>query len=107
MPNIPTNLHSLADDIVEHFDFANVQKVMQFLNWTWASTAGVPSIEKLKETARYVLDSAITEYEKRGFPDTGMYCETGGFRATISKFASGDAHIDLLFYTECSWRNFK
>ena len=106
MSDISTKLYNGADEIMERFDFQKVRSVMEFLNWTWAG-AGIPSTTELKRTARHVLFEAIAEYERRGYPDTGMDCSTGGFVANISVFASGTREINLLFYVDQAYVHFK
>jgi len=81
MSDISTKLYNGADEIMERFDFQKVRSVMEFLNWTWAGT-GIPSTAELKRTARHVLFEAIAEYERKGYPDTGMDCSTGGLLPT-------------------------
>lgn len=106
MSDISTKLYSAADEIMERFDFQNVRSVMEFLNWTWAGV-GIPSIEQLKSTARRVLCDAVAEYERLGYPDTGMNCSTGGFMANISKFSSGGRELSLVFYVHQQYVSFR
>jgi hypothetical protein len=106
MSDISTKLYNGADEIMERFDFHKVRSVMVFLNWTWAGM-GIPSIEELKRTAHHVLFEAIAEYERKGCPDTGMDCSTGGFVASISVFASGTREINLLFYVDQAYVQIK
>ena len=85
-------------EILEEFDFDKVERVMTALDWKWASAeADVPSIFKLKDTARYLL---IHVYNMRQgeYKDTHhevpVTCGTGGFRATA--LSNEDGVVDFL-----------
>lgn len=106
MSDISTKLYGSIDEIMERFDFEKVRRVMEFLNWTWAGV-GIPSTEELKSTARRVLYDAVAEYERLGYPDTGMDCATGGFIANISKFSSGGRELSLAFYVHQEYVSFR
>lgn len=67
------------EEIISHFDFDKVQKVMEFLDWKWPMTEnGVPSIDEMKEVATGLLKTCynISQKAKVGY-ETG----TGGFVA--------------------------
>ena len=59
--------------IIDNFDFQQVHKVMNFLNWTWALTPGTPTISELKIEATKLLNDV---YNSKG------WIATGGFKAT-------------------------
>jgi hypothetical protein len=64
------------DQIMDWFDFENVAKTMEVLNWKWIGTEeGVPTIGEIKEQARRLLTQAIKERVTIG---------TGGFKATYN-----------------------
>jgi hypothetical protein len=76
----------MVDDIIENFDFDRVQRVMNCLGWTWASTGGtIPSISELHKVARsLLLNSAnlrLGEYKDEHW-EQGIINGTGGFVAT-------------------------
>ena len=59
---------SLIDNIIDEFDFEKVHKAMTALNWKWAIsitgddgplTLQVPTLDRLKEFARYRLIGSI------------------------------------------------
>lgn len=93
------SLFNKIPEIIDRFDFDKVDKVMTFLNWTWAA-GSVPTIDELKATAYVCLDTAVLEYEKMGRPARGMNVSTGGFEATINVFESGTEELQLLFYVD-------
>jgi hypothetical protein len=49
------------DEIMDEFNFGEVAKVMEFLNWTWASVGGVPCETEIREQARRRLKELIQE----------------------------------------------
>lgn len=77
------DIEKMISEILEEFDFEKVRRTMKALDWTWATVPGYPSIERLKETAEYLL---------RGSIDGAIGCDnlkdyepyqhsTGGFKA--------------------------
>ena len=71
---------SLIDDIIDEFNFEKVHKAMTALDWKWAIPTTdhdgplklqVPTLNRLKELARYQLISSIK---------TGLY-SSGGLKA--------------------------
>jgi hypothetical protein len=78
--------------ILDHFNFIKVQDAMIALNWKWQhlndpedQTSRVPTIERMKETAHYLLFKAATDKER--------YWATGGFQSI--RYMDGD--IELKF----------
>lgn len=70
-------------EVMDNFDFDRVEKVMQFLGWSWFDDGGrfeVPSISVLKWRAEGMLDDVMEHY------GTGEYCSVkcGGFVATLT-----------------------
>jgi hypothetical protein len=66
--------------IIDAFNFSKVQDAMIALDWKWQhmndpidNTTRVPSIERMKETAHYLLYKVATDKER--------YWATGGFHA--------------------------
>ena len=59
----------LIDEVMDHFNFAKVQRVMKMLNWKWDRV--VPTEAMLRKGARNCLNVAA---------DTGRY-SGGGFHA--------------------------
>lgn len=68
-------MKKVIDKIIEDFNFGKVHRVMLALNWRWATTNGVPSIDNLMTRAQEIL----CDVSKMG---TDCSIETGGFKAT-------------------------
>lgn len=70
-------LEKMADNIMSGFNFEKVHNHMVETGWRWcrAANMGVPTIDDLKTTARYLLTRAIWE------KDLVTSCGTGGFMA--------------------------
>jgi hypothetical protein len=68
----------LINEVMDEFDYDKVQRVMEFLNWDWASVNGVLSVGDLKRMSRILLISCINgamAYKK------DYSASTGGFKA--------------------------
>ena len=68
--------------LLEKFDFAQVLKVMDALDWKWATATGSarPTIEELKSTVDDLLDH--TRVGMEGTERQYYVCATGGFEVT-------------------------
>lgn len=49
----------IIEDILDEFDFTKVQKVMEFLDWTWFDSDGVPTLGQLRKRSRYLMKCCI------------------------------------------------
>ena len=95
---IPVTNHALKIKyILDHFNFAKVQETMIALDWVWQhmsdpddQTMRVPSIERMKQTARHLLYEAATCKER--------YFATGGFHA--QRYEEGDLALQFVV-AEC------
>lgn len=99
-------LYSQIEDIMERFQFDKVHAVMTFLNWTWARHGVVPTVQELRDEARRQLAEVVSHWIKMGSPAAGASVASGGFRATMNVFESGEASVDLIFYVDharCTW----
>lgn len=79
--------------IIDHFNFNKVHEAMTALDWKWQhlndpddNSTRVPSIERMKETAYYLLYKVSTDKER--------YWATGGFHA--QRFKSGDLQLQFV-----------
>ena len=80
------------EEIMDEFDFQNVQNVMEFLGWTWVTTGGrVPSVEQLKACARHQLEIALAKKASHS---------TGGFEANYREFVDKGIILTLSFILE-------
>ena len=80
--------------ILNHFDFNRVKKVMDVLNWKWASSCsknGVPDINEIRKLATRLLIDACVEKTN---------ISTGGFRAVYDHNGDGDPYVGLEFIVE-------
>mgnify|MGYP007100172567 CR=1 FL=1 len=68
-------------EILDNFDFIRINKVMDYLNWKWASIGEVPNIEQLKKHAKKYLEQAYDEVLLNKFKnyETG----SGGFLVEV------------------------
>lgn len=84
---VPTNIQEIIDEIIDKFDFNRVHDVMKYMNWEWHGE-GVPSIEKLKNKALYLLQEVyITEQYS---------IQTGGLEACYTNI-DGEDCFELKF----------
>jgi len=52
----------ILDDLMDHFDFEKVHRVMEYLDWKWITPSNdleIPSIPRLKKAARQHLRMAF------------------------------------------------
>ena len=79
------------DEIMDSFDFYQVQKMMSATDWIWASSEeGIPDQYELRKEARRLMKQAIA----------GEDCATGGFRAWVTDGTDRDgawAKLNLSF----------
>jgi len=79
-------VNKYIDDIMDNFNFAQVHKTMEALNWKWAgSPNGIPTIDELRYEAERLLRGAAKS-RLGDFKDPhwelGIINATGGFQAT-------------------------
>ncbi len=90
----------MINEVLAHFNFEKVKETMKALNWEWADT-GIPSIQDLKESAEYHMNSAIEQavfFDNKEHHNTGWISSSGGFKATAWKTKKGKlAKVQLEF----------
>ena len=69
------------EDIMDEFNFGEVQKVMESLDWTWSETGCVPEEYDLRKGARKLLKEAAKMIDDT-LNLSGGSTSTGGFLAT-------------------------
>jgi hypothetical protein len=86
------------DEIMDHFDFDRVHKVMTALDWRWITAEhGVPEKHELRQKARRLLtDAWRSEYKRVG---------TGGFYAEYEHDEDEGEALTLKFELE-SWSSY-
>lgn len=91
-------LMECVENAIDDFDFEKVSKVMQFLNWQWATTKGVPTQEDMSEMVRSLSESA---YERLNSTGEEMYrASSGGFVVEVSVYDDGESpsyFVDIEF----------
>lgn len=65
------------DDILQNFNFFKVWAVMTFLDWKWYDSEATPTIERLRKSAKSLLQSVSGVSEE--YPNSSS--SSGGFRA--------------------------
>jgi hypothetical protein len=90
-------LMNQVDEIMDSFDFRQVESVMHHLNWTWNDSKTPPDEYEIRREARRIMNIAI---------QSGESVSTGGF---IARLHCGEengkkwARIDLAFAVEDSF----
>ena len=74
------NIKDLVDDILERFDFENVENYMKAVNWTWQNRKTTPSIKNLKSCVLSLIGGMFEDDEFKYNPSTSS---TGGFSVSI------------------------
>lgn len=87
------NLHLKVKYLTDHFNFHRVHDAMVALDWKWQhydepvdQSVRVPTIERMKETATYLLLQAGRSKER--------YFATGGFHA--QRFKDGSLQLQFV-----------
>ena len=62
-------------EIMDGFDFGQVQKIMQDLNWSWGNDSEIPSMPCIIKAAERQLKDVCHKLEKLDF----IYISSGGF----------------------------
>ncbi len=94
----------LIEGILDNFDFDKVRRVMEFLNWTWATLPEpdtVPSTYQLIKSAKKRLEQAY-EYAMDNKRDG--YSHSGGFKA-FAEYNETTSEVDYfeLEFIVSSW----
>ena len=87
----------IIEDILDKFDFAKAQQVMECLQWAWHDAEhGVPTIGQMRKRARSLMKSCIG-HDK-------YVTATGGFHVRKETF-EGQPYYQLQFVVE-EWNNY-
>jgi len=82
------------DEVIEAFDFERMHDYMVAVNWTWGgSISYIPSIYKMKEFARELLDSIDIDGKDQNERDESQFTTSGG----IMVFCSFNREFGLRF----------
>ena len=102
---------SEIEDIIDEFDFEEVHKVMEFLDWTWfdagdANGGSVPRIAELRKKARKLLNEAADSVLRNNELPAESCIATGGFRATAHRYGDTDKIYFRLSFELSEWDNY-
>lgn len=78
-------IEKMIADVMEHFDFDKVRKVMLYLDWKWDIGEGemtVPSTYRLAKKAESLLRRVATSYDSED-ESKPRVCSCGGFIAEM------------------------
>jgi len=91
----------LIDEVMDEFDYDRVQKVMEFLDWTWVTVDGVLTISDLKRRTRKMLSESIVNCQ---IAKSNYTSSTGGFTVEVEwdKVLGGIDCVELRFVLEHS-----
>jgi len=68
----------LINEVMDEFDYDKVQRVMEFIDWKWASVDGVLSVGDLKRKSRILLSDCVNGATLH---KQDVIISTGGFKA--------------------------
>jgi hypothetical protein len=73
--------------VLDNFDFQKCHIVMKFLDWKWGFNGLTPTVDELKKTAIYLMDSAADGClkSKECKPNETYLSATGGLKASVVK----------------------
>jgi hypothetical protein len=84
------DLDDQIEEIIYRFDWRRVKEVMDFLNWQWATCAGVPEIDDLQRCARDLLNQ-LTDGQAEG--QSWRFIRTGGLVARLDVIDDEDTGL--------------
>ena len=84
----------IKDEIFETIDFEKIHNHMVNVEWGWASSGGVPTIQEIKKTLEKLIYEAI---------DKKSTMSTGGFTVRYNEFQEDEETpptigVDVVFY---------
>jgi len=92
--------------ILDHFDFEKCETAMTLLGWEWWDV-GIPSIERLKESAKErledVIDGCLNSLPKHD--RSPYFSSSGGLKATAGKNIYGHLEFLELEFVLTDWRS--
>ena len=97
----------MINEVLAHFDFETVNQTMKALNWTWWDKAErVPTIQQLKESAEYHMNSAIEQVlseKNKEHHKVAWISASGGFKAMAWKTKKGKLETVRLEFIVSEW----
>lgn len=101
------HVEQMIDEIIENFDFDRCQFTMEKLNWEWFPN-GVPTLERLKNSARLRLKDVAKELSKKnnGLTSKDYYfSSSGGLKATGWRNRFGHVQALQLEFVLSEWQS--
>jgi len=95
------------EDILDNFDFSEVKKAMDALDWEWFDTAGIPEIPDLRKCARRLLTESAEQVMKTNETPAEANRATGGFRAIAHRYDDTEKIYFKLSFEVTSWDNYE
>ena len=90
------------EHILDEFDFYKVHKAMEALDWTWASSAGVPTIGEMRRCARMLFKHAVEADSSSPNYSTA----TGGFEVSRDLYVGDAKRYYSLKFIVSEWNNY-
>ena len=87
----------IIEDILDEFDFAKAQTVMEHLQWVWHDSDGTPTLGQLRKKARFLMKECIGHSE--------YTTATGGLWVQKKTF-DGKPFYRLMFVVT-EWENYE
>lgn len=98
-------IQNSISEILGCMDFEKIKKVMDFLNWTWWNTDGVPEIYELRIFAREQLNRVAKGLIKSGKNRYATSC--GGFVAEAERDDDDSKIYFNLSFVLTNWSNWE
>ena len=76
-----TKQKEAIENLIEEFDFEKAHALFMIMGWRYFDSGIAPSIERMKQTAKELLEAAVIDGTRRG---NSSYFESGRFKATYS-----------------------
>ena len=84
-------LKDCYDDVIKNLDFNEIQRVMNFLGWTYHENKNTPTVEELKQVCKDLFNNGCQH-----LLENGGECVTtcsGGFKVFIGKTIESDKTV--------------
>ena len=99
------DLHEDIEVILDYFDFEKCHKVMEFLDWRWFQTNGVPSIGEMRRFARNLINDTVRGLQRETTVTKEYSIECGGFHVSAWQEYPGEKIYITLRFSLTSWGN--
>lgn len=81
----------LIDELIADFDWVEVKKVMEALDWKWWGKNEVPTCEEMQKMVRELYSAIESRVNKNEY----AFCASGGFKLTFNP--DEDNELSLVF----------